>query len=296
MALGISERSATSSRRWSGCSASTLPAPADQAGGGLVPCSGDDVHDDEELVAREAPDLAGLVLELGVEQLGHEVVGGVLRPPVDVLLEDRPVDELLLVDLHGLALVGLEIAVDLVAHRFLIGLGDAEQHADGAHGHLRAEVGDEVELAAAHQGVEAAGAELAELRLEGVHLPRREHPREQPPVHRVDGRVLEDEHARGHLDVGPDQLEDRRPWPRSRWPSRRAPGRRRRTGSARRSRAARCSRAAPPRGGVRNTGYGSLWISMSYGSYRTSLVVVTWSSSGRSGRPAPVRGEIVPYM
>ena len=46
------------------------------------------------------------------------------------------------------------------------------------------------------------------LRLELGHPPGREDPGQQPPVHRVDGRVLEDEHAGWHLDVRPDQLDD----------------------------------------------------------------------------------------
>ena len=60
--------------------------------------------------------------------------------------------------------------VEPVADRLLVLLGDAEQHADRAHRHLRAEVGDEVEAAGADERVEAAGAELADLRLERVHL------------------------------------------------------------------------------------------------------------------------------
>ena len=49
---------------------------------------------------------------------------------------------------------------------------------------------------AADQRVEAAGAELADLGLDGVHLLRREHPRQQAPVHVVGGRVLEEDRAR----------------------------------------------------------------------------------------------------
>ena len=56
--------------------------------------------------------------------------------------------------------------------------------------------------------VEAAGAELADLGLERRHPPRREHPRQQAPVDGVHRRVLEDERARGHLDVRLDDLED----------------------------------------------------------------------------------------
>ena len=57
-------------------------------------------------------------------------------------------------------------------------------------------------------GSRLRGAELADLRLERGHPPRREHAGQQAPVDGVDRRVLEDEHARRHLDVGLDQLED----------------------------------------------------------------------------------------
>ena len=62
-----------------------------------------------------------------------------------------------------------EAPVDVVADGHLVVLGDAEQHADGAHGHLGAEVGDEVESAGPDERVEAVGAELPDLRLEGGH-------------------------------------------------------------------------------------------------------------------------------
>ena len=108
----------------------------------------------------------------------------------------------------------------------------------------------------ADERVEAAGAELADLGLERRHLPRREHPRQQAAVHGVHGRVLEDEHARRHLDVRLDQLEDAAPPGDERLRVDEARARRRRTGSPRRSRAARCSRAAPPpaAGGTPGTG------------------------------------------
>ena len=48
-----------------------------------------------------------------------------------------------------------------------------------------------------------------DLRLDGVHLARREHPRHQPAIGGVARRIVEDHHARRHLDVGLDQLEDR---------------------------------------------------------------------------------------
>ena len=60
----------------------------------------------------------------------------------------------------------------------------------------------------ADERVEARGAELAHLVLQRGHPARREHPRHQPAVHRVDRRVLEQDHARRQLDVGLDDVED----------------------------------------------------------------------------------------
>ena len=91
----------------------------------------------------------------------------------------------------------------MFADVLLVLLRDPEEHADHAHRHLRAEVGHEVEAAGTDERVEAVDAELADLRLERVHLLRREDPRQQPAVHGVDRRVLEDEDAGWHLDVRP---------------------------------------------------------------------------------------------
>ena len=74
---------------------------------------------------------------------------------------------------HGhVALVEPQAVVDLVAERLLVLLGDAEQHADGAHRDLGAEVGDEVEAALADQRVELARGEGPDLRLNGGQAPR----------------------------------------------------------------------------------------------------------------------------
>jgi hypothetical protein len=62
-----------------------LGRPADQARRGLVAGAGEESDVADHLVAGERPDRAVLVGELGGEQLGHEVVGGMLLAPVDVL-------------------------------------------------------------------------------------------------------------------------------------------------------------------------------------------------------------------
>ena len=99
--------------------------------------------------------------------------------------------------------------VELVAQRLLVLFGDAEQHADRAHRDLGAEVSDEVEPALADERVERAGGVGAHLGLDGGQPPRREHAAEQAAVQVVVRRVLEDEHARRHLDLRLDDLEHR---------------------------------------------------------------------------------------
>ncbi len=187
-----------------------LARPPDEARGRLVAGAGDDGDVGEDLLAPQRARRARLVDELGVHQLGHDVVGGVLDAPVEVLGEHLAVDEVLR-HLLGLARLGAQPRVALVAHRLLVALGDAEQHADHAHRHLRAEVGDEVEPGFADERVEALRAVLADLRLERVDLPGREHAREQAPVDGVRRRVLEDEDAGRHLDARLDDLEDAAP-------------------------------------------------------------------------------------
>ena len=54
------------------------------------------------------------------------------------------------------ALLEAQPVVDAIADGLLVLLGDAEEHADRAHGHLGAEVADEVEAAGAHERIERA--------------------------------------------------------------------------------------------------------------------------------------------
>src|SRR5204863_7215965 len=105
-----------------------------------------------------------------------------------------------LVDLGRGALLETETGVDAVADRLLILLGYPEEHADRAHRHLRAEVGDEIEAARTDERVKRPGAELPHLGLDGVHLLRCEDPREAAAVKVVRGRGREDDRSRD-LDV-----------------------------------------------------------------------------------------------
>ena len=66
--FGMSERSSTTSRRWSGCSASTLASQPMSRPVVSLPGAGDDRGVGEDLLAGQRAGLAVLVLELGVEQ------------------------------------------------------------------------------------------------------------------------------------------------------------------------------------------------------------------------------------
>src|SRR5262245_8950174 len=188
-----------------------LARPPDQPRRRLVARRGEQPDVAQRFVTREPPPRSRHVVELGVQQFGHEIVGRVLHAPVDVLLELGAglLDLEARLEVGHLALVDPQALVDAIADRFLVLFGDAEQHADRAHGHLRAQIADEVEAAGADQRIEAARAEGADLGFECGDLPRREHARQQAPVDVVLGRVLEDDRAGRYLEVALDQLEHR---------------------------------------------------------------------------------------
>ena len=87
IAFGSSERSSTTVPTLVGVLGEQLGQPTDEPAGGLVARAGEHGRVGEHLLAGEGAEGARLVLELGVEELGHEVVGGVFGPPVDVVLE-----------------------------------------------------------------------------------------------------------------------------------------------------------------------------------------------------------------
>ena len=161
--------------------------------------------------SRESPrTVPRHVLELGVEQLRHEVVGWVVRPPVDVVGEPAAIHHAhTLGRARGLPLVEPHAPVDLVADLLLVLLGDAQQHADHPHRHVGRQVVDEVEPPLVHQRIESPGAERPRLRLDLGHPPRREHPAQEAPVQVVRRRVLEQDDPRRDLHPALDQLEDR---------------------------------------------------------------------------------------
>ena len=79
---------------------------------------------------------------------------------------------------------------------------DAEEHADHAQRHDRAEVLDEVEPIAADQGIEAARGEFADLWLQGVDRARDEGSGEQISVDVVDRGIFEDQGPWRNLHAG----------------------------------------------------------------------------------------------
>ena len=98
-------------------------------------------------------------------------------------------------DLHRPARLGAQIRVGAVPDGLVVVVGDAEQHADDPHGHLRAEIADEVEVPGPDQGIQTAATVFPDLRLELADLARGEHPGQQAAVDVVDGRILERDDA-----------------------------------------------------------------------------------------------------
>ena len=99
----------------------------------------------------------------------------------------------------------------LVQDNVLEVLGDAEEHADNTQRHDCAEMLHEVDLISADEGVEAARGELADQRLDGIHLAWRERTGEQIAADVVDRGVFEDQGAGRNLDVGLQNLDHHSP-------------------------------------------------------------------------------------
>ena len=133
-----------------------LAGPADQPGGGLAARGGDDGQVQQQLFAVQPTPGARLILEFRIEQIGHDVVGRMLGPPVQEVREHFAGGQCL--DLLGLQ-GGFTMVGDVAAGRIP---RDAQQHADDAHRHLCAKVFHEVEPAGPDQGIEAARGELAD--------------------------------------------------------------------------------------------------------------------------------------
>ena len=206
--LGMSERSCTTSRRWSGCSARSLasqpmsrpvvslPAPAITAVY---------VSTSSRVSVRRSP------CSSSNSALSRRVIrssDGCLARQSMYSANMSPFATFSCRTCIGCAASGAQVGVGLLAHRDLVVFGDAEEHPDDAHRHHRRELGDHVEAAGADERIEDADAVLAHLVLELGHRPGREHARHEAAVHAVLRRVLEHDHAAGELDAGADDVED----------------------------------------------------------------------------------------
>ena len=186
-----------------------LGQPTDQTAGRLVTGPRHHLGVVQHLRTGELAVHTVLVGELDVEQRRHQIVGRIGGAPVDVVGVDSTVgDPARIGDLNRRAGPGAQVGVIGIAHRDLLGLGDAQQHADDPHRHHRGQFGDDVEPVGPDQRVEAGDAVGPDPVFDLGHPARGEHPRHQPPQHRVLGRVLEHHHAIGHVEVGFDQFED----------------------------------------------------------------------------------------
>ena len=125
--------------------------PAEEASGGLHAGACDDRQEYEEFVGAGVRVVPVSSSNSTVEEVGNEVVGGVLLAPGDVLGEHVAVEVAVLVHRERLAGPVPQDSVGLRAHSGLFGVGDTGEHADGAWG-SRAEVMYEVEVVAAGRG------------------------------------------------------------------------------------------------------------------------------------------------
>jgi hypothetical protein len=134
-------------RSCSGWSASSDPGPADRVHRRVASGASDEREEGQELFATELAAGAGLIHELRVEQLGHQVIGRVFRAMVEVLAEphrgfEHPREAVVL-------LVGRQVVlrvVEGVPECTMVLLGQPEEHADHLNRQHRREILDEVEL------------------------------------------------------------------------------------------------------------------------------------------------------
>ena len=111
-----------------------LASPPDEPGRGLVAGGGEQVDVAQQLVTRQPAACALRVLELRLEQLGHQIIGGMLHPPVDVLRERLALVASRCLEIHvghG-AILEPQALVDAVPEHLLVLLRDAKEHADSS--------------------------------------------------------------------------------------------------------------------------------------------------------------------
>ena len=175
----------------------SLPAPADQD------------EEVEQLVAPEHAAGTRVVLELQMQELAHEIIGGILDPIIEVLAEpDRR---------FGDAAQGVHIlprrplvlgAVEGVAQGGQVRVREPKQHADHLDGQHVGEILHEVELVPADQGLRGSFEENADTVLDGADRPGSEEPGDESPMDGVEWWILEDEEPGGQLDARRGDLID----------------------------------------------------------------------------------------
>ncbi len=201
---------AASSARWSGIGGEGDARPSDEPGHRLRAGAADENGEAGRLLPRQLPQLAVLVDDLGVQQIGEHVVSGRA-----LALGHRLVR--VLEGLHhrrgrhvvGHAGIGVEVErlVDPAAEHVPVLFGHAEQRGDHIGREASAEVLHEVERALPDLGVEEARTELADVNLEAGHPTRSEGLGHQPAVAGVLGRVHEDHDLLGVRRVRSHDLE-----------------------------------------------------------------------------------------
>jgi hypothetical protein len=160
-----------------GVLAKDLARPIQQPGRRLAARGRDHLQVEQQFVAAQSSGGAGFVGELGRQKIGHDVVGRMFGTPVDVGREHfTGRDDAVGILGHLPAALLAQRRVAVLDDMGLILLGNAEQHPDDLHRHLRAEVAHEVEPAGADQRVKTACGELADLRFQRGDLARREDP------------------------------------------------------------------------------------------------------------------------
>ena len=111
-----------------------LSRPADQAGGRLRASDGNDIHEQQEFFPTQSAHRAGFVFEFGFKKLCGEVVGGVIRTPVNEFGEHLPIGQAVgIIQLP--ATLGADASVAVLLEKVLKVLWDAEEHADHAQRH-----------------------------------------------------------------------------------------------------------------------------------------------------------------
>ena len=181
--------------------------------GGVVACGGEQHHERADLDVGEL-----VAVDLGVDDVGHQVVVGLATPQLSQLDTGTGQDADLgqrvrraLLEAGVVVIGGAEQAFGRVRHRFLVGGSDADHVRDGPHRELRRAFGDEVDLLAVaqplDQPVHDVGGVGLNLGLDATNLFRGERRADQPPIQCVLRRIHGQEETRGLLNFGREGVD-----------------------------------------------------------------------------------------